>query len=69
MFRWVALFNYDGDGDVEIYFLNGAPLPGPAWNRPDETPGTETMELEVHGRHRAAGVGDTGYGAGVPRRR
>ena len=24
----LALFDYDGDGDVDVYFLNGAPLPG-----------------------------------------
>jgi hypothetical protein len=24
----LALFDYDGDGLVDIYFLNGAPLPG-----------------------------------------
>lgn len=24
----LALLDYDGDGDVDIYFLNGAPLPG-----------------------------------------
>ena len=24
----LALFDYDGDGDIDIYFLNGAPLPG-----------------------------------------
>jgi len=24
----LATFDYDGDGDIDIYFLNGAPLPG-----------------------------------------
>ncbi|MHC4207870.1 MAG: hypothetical protein ACYSTT_24720, partial [Planctomycetota bacterium] len=24
----LALFDYDGDADVDIYFLNGSPLPG-----------------------------------------
>jgi len=24
----LALFDYDGDGDVDIYFLNGSALPG-----------------------------------------
>src|SRR5687767_2692115 len=24
----LALFDYDSDGDVDIYFLNGAPMPG-----------------------------------------
>jgi hypothetical protein len=30
----LALFDYDGDGDVDIYFLNGAPLPGTAVKEP-----------------------------------
>jgi len=24
----LALFDYDGDGDIDVYFLNGAPLKG-----------------------------------------
>jgi enediyne biosynthesis protein E4 len=62
----LALFDYDGDGDVDIYFLNGAPLPGTEMDPPPRnalyrndgawkfTDVTET-----------AGVGDTGYGLGV----
>ena len=62
----LALFDYDGDGDVDIYFLNGAPLPGTSIDPPPRnalyrndgnwkfTDVTET-----------AGVGDIGYGLGV----
>ena len=30
----LALFDYDGDGDVDLYFLNGAPLKGTKVDRP-----------------------------------
>ena len=32
----LALFDYDGDGDIDIYFLNGAPLRG---TKADVAPG------------------------------
>ncbi len=63
----LATFDYDGDGFIDIYFLNGAPLPG--------------YEVQVAAPRNAlyrnggnwrfedvtekAGVGDTGYGLGV----
>jgi len=62
----LALFDYDGDGDIDIYFLNGAPLRGTTVKTPPKnalyrndggwkfTDVTETT-----------GVGDTGYGLGV----
>ena len=62
----LALFDYDSDGDVDIYFVNGAPLPG-----------TQTKERPRDALYRndggwkftdvtdVAGVGDTGYGLGV----
>lgn len=62
----VALFDYDGDGFVDIYFLNGAPLPG-----------TEVEDLPKNALYRnegnwkftdvtdQAGVGDPGFGLGV----
>ncbi len=62
----LALFDYDGDGDVDIYFLNGAPLKG-----------TSVTVLPKNALYRndgnwrftdvtdKAGVGDTGYGLGV----
>ena len=62
----MASFDYDGDGLVDLYFVNGAPLKGSA----DRTPlhdalyrnngnGTFTDVTE------AAGVGDPGFGLGV----
>jgi hypothetical protein len=62
----LALFDYDGDGDIDIYFLNGAPLSG-----------TNVAEAPQNALYRndggfrfsdvteSAGVGDTGYGLGV----
>jgi len=62
----VALFDYDGDGDEDIYFLNGAPLRGtrsgaPATNvlyRNDGDWRFTDVTLD-------AGVGDTGFGLGL----
>jgi len=62
----LALFDYDGDGDIDIYFLNGAPLKG-----------TKVKKLPVNALYRnegnwkftdvteQSGLGDTGYGLGV----
>jgi hypothetical protein len=62
----LATFDYDGDGLIDIYFLNGAPLQG-----------TETSEVPRNALYRnrgdwtfddvteSAGVGDPGYGLGV----
>ena len=60
-----AFFDYDADGDPDLYFVNGAPLPGYV---SQEIPtnclyrnngdGTFTNVTEK------AGVGDTGYGHG-----
>ena len=60
-----AFFDYDADGDADLYFVNGAPLPGYV---AEEVPtnclyqnngdGTFTDVTEI------AGVGDTGYGHG-----
>jgi len=62
----VALFDYDEDGDVDIYFLNGAPMPGTKVDKPPKNAlyrndgglrFTDVTDL--------AGVGDTGHGLGV----
>ena len=62
----VAMFDYDGDGDIDIYFLNGAPLKGAK----KDTPPTNAL-YRNDGNFRftdvtvQAGVGDRGYGLGV----
>jgi hypothetical protein len=62
----LALFDYDGDGDIDIYFPNGAPLKG-----------TKAKALPVNALYRnegnwrfidvtkQSGLGDAGYGLGV----
>ncbi|MHB8862369.1 MAG: CRTAC1 family protein [Pirellulaceae bacterium] len=62
----LALFDYDNDGDIDVYFLNGAALPG-----------THLDKVPVNALYRndgdwkfvdvteQAGVGDPGHGMGV----
>jgi enediyne biosynthesis protein E4 len=62
----LALFDYDGDGLIDIYLLNGAPLSdeetaAPPRNALYRNLGNWTF-VEVTDQ---AGVGDTGYGLGV----
>ena len=62
----LALFDYDGDGLVDIYFLNGAPLLGtevdvPPKNALYRNEGNWTFTDVTQ----EAGVGDTGFGLGV----
>lgn len=62
----LALFDYDGDGLVDIYFLNGAALKGtvvdaPLRNALYRNNGDWTFTDVTE----AAGVGDMGYGLGV----
>ena len=62
----VGLLDYDQDGDLDIYFINGAPLD-------DRTPGPglPNQLFRNEGSFRftdqtaAAGIGDTGWGYGV----
>ncbi|KKK97815.1 hypothetical protein LCGC14_2648980, partial [marine sediment metagenome] len=62
----VALFDYDGDGDVDIYFLNGAPMPG---TKVDVPPKNALYRNDGGMRFtdvtERAGVGDKGHGLGV----
>jgi len=62
----LLLFDYDNDGWIDIYFLNGAPLPGYTG-----APSPRNHLYRNLGEWRfvdttdEAGVGDTGYGLGV----
>ena len=62
----LALFDYDGDGDVDVYFLNGAPLLG---TKADVPPRNALYRNEGAWKFTdvtdEAGVGDTGFGLGV----
>ena len=62
----LALFDYDGDGDEDVYFLNGAPLRG---SKVDRTPTNALYrndgDFKFTDVTAAAGVGDTGFGLGV----
>ncbi len=62
----LALLDYDQDGDLDVYFLNGAPLPGtnvtvPPKNALYRNDGNWKF-TDVTDQAR---VGDTGYGLGV----
>ncbi len=63
----LALFDYDADGDIDIYFLNGAPLKG----TPVSGPPPKNALYRNDGNWKftdvtdRAGVGDKGFGLGV----
>jgi hypothetical protein len=62
----LALFDYDRDGDIDIYFLNGAPHPGTEVT----TPPTNALYRNDGGWRftdvtESAGVADAGHGLGV----
>jgi hypothetical protein len=62
----LALFDYDNDGDSDIYFLNGAALKGVEYKR---TPKNALYRNEGNFKFtdvtEASGTGDTGFGLGV----
>jgi hypothetical protein len=62
----LALFDYDGDGLIDIYFANGAPLP-PLPPDPRTTSALYRNEGSFRFREvtQAAGVGSTQFGLGV----
>ena len=62
----LALFDYDRDGDIDIYFLNGAPLKGsPAVVAPRNALYRNDGDFHFTDVTAEADVGDTGYGLGV----
>jgi enediyne biosynthesis protein E4 len=62
----VGLFDFDGDGWIDIYFLNGAPLPG---TEVDFVPRNALYRNEGNWKFAdvtdLAGVGDAGFGLGL----
>lgn len=61
----LGVFDYDNDGDLDIYFVNGAALPG----RTFDVPPTNELwrndgNMKFTNVTQEAGVGDTGYGMG-----
>jgi len=62
----LALLDYDGDGDEDIYFLNGAPLKGSeAKVAPTNALYRNDGGWKFTDVTRQVGAGDTGYGLGV----
>jgi enediyne biosynthesis protein E4 len=62
----LATFDYDGDGLIDIYFLNGRPLRGTL----EREPARNALYRNLGGFRfadvtEAAGVGEAGYGMGV----
>jgi hypothetical protein len=62
----LALFDYDGDGFIDIYFVNGAPLPPTS---PDKSIMNRLYRNEGNWQFRdvteQVGLGDSGFGLGV----
>jgi len=62
----LALFDYDNDGDIDIYFLSGAPLKGTEVDvKPKNALYRNDGDWKFTDVTEQAGVGDTGYGLGV----
>jgi len=62
----VAMLDYDNDGDVDIYFLNGAPLKGAEFDfKPKNRLYRNNGGLKFSDVTSEAGVGDEGFGLGV----
>jgi len=62
----LATFDYDGDGLIDIYFVNGAPLQGTGNGaRPENQLYRNLGNWRFRNVTAEAAVGDTGYGLGV----
>lgn len=62
----LALFDYDLDGDIDIYFLNGAAPPGAKEQQPSRNAlYRNDGNWKFTDVTEPAGVGDTGHGLGV----
>ena len=62
-----GFLDYDGDGDLDVYLVNGTPLPGS--KDVGASKGNRLYRNDGHGRFAdvtlAAGVGDDGFGMGM----
>src|SRR5687768_8633900 len=62
----LATFDYDGDGLIDIYFVNGAPLQGTTTeSKPQDRLYKNLGNWQFKDVTDAAGVGDTNYGLGA----
>jgi enediyne biosynthesis protein E4 len=62
----LALFDYDNDGNIDVYFLNGAPLKGAkAKTAPRNALYRNLGNWRFADVTERSGLGDTGYGLGV----
>jgi hypothetical protein len=61
----LCLFDYDGDGDDDIYFLSGAPLDAVVEPPPANALYRNDGHMKFTDVTKAARVGDTGFGLGV----
>jgi hypothetical protein len=62
-----GFIDFDGDGDLDVYLVNGAPLPGssPVPAAPHNALYRNNGDGTFSEVSAAAGVGDTGYGMGM----